>query len=363
MKKITIKDIARIAGVSLATVSRALNNLPRISPATKEKILRIASRNGYSPNPLARGLSKGKTNNIGLVLIDITNPFYSPIIQAIERKVEEEGCNLLVTNTEHSLTKEEKYINSLLENRVSGLIISPIQNPQRYLELLKKRKIPAVFLCPPSEVKCDCVDVDNIKGAYDAVNHLIRLGHKRIAYISRGLRHRHPACQRFLGYRNALRDNNLPFSDELVVETITGQGKIEEGYQAAFKLLSNGGNPTAIFTFNDLIAIGCMRALKEKGIRVPEDIAVVGFDDIGFAQFLDVPLTTVKIPEYEMGDIAATLLFERINGERKANNYKRICLIPELVIRKSCGSRFIHDLIPDFASHRKTTESQAIKHR
>jgi len=339
MTKFTISDIARIAGVSLATVSRALNNKPRISTVTRDKILEIASRNGYNPNPLARGLSRGRTNNIGLVVIDITNPFYSPIIQAVEKRAEEEGYNLLVVNSQHSSAREEKYINSLVQQRVSGIIVSPVQDPRKYLGMLKKRKIPVVFLYPPSGAKCDSVDVDNVKGAYGAVTHLIKLGHRQIAYISRGLLHRHPSSKRLLGYKKALRSSGIPFNEKFMVKTITDQGRIEEGYQATLKLLSNGVRPTAIFAFNDLIAMGCLKALKEKGLKVPDDMAVVGFDDIEFAPFLEVPLTTVRIPEYEVGEIAVKLLFERIDSGRMNGKYRKVCLSPELVIRKSCGSK------------------------
>lgn len=340
MRNLTIRDIARLTGVSIATVSRALNESPRIKPATKEKILKVVSQKGYRPDPIARGLSAGKTTNIGFVLIDISNPFYSPIIRAIEERVEAENHYLLLCNTEHSSAKESKYINVLVENKISGLIVSPLQKKWDYLKLLKASKIPFVFILASLGEKYDCVDVDNVKGAYNAVNHLINLGHKRIAYISRGLLHKHPASQRLKGYKKALADNGLPFNQTLVVNTITDQGKIEEGYQSTSKLLSLPEKPTAIFAFNDLIAIGCMKALKEKGIRIPEDIAVIGFDDIEIAPFLEPPLTTVRIPQYEIGKTAVRILFEKINRINE-NEYRKICFEPQLIIRKSCGGKEI----------------------
>lgn len=336
MRNYTINDIARLSGVSIATVSRVLNNFPHINPATKERVLKVIREKNYRPDQLARSLSTGKTNNVGFVLIDISNPFYSPIIRAIEERVEKENYNLFLCNTEHSSEKESKYINALVENRISGLIISPLQRRWDYLKLLKSRKIPFVLLCTSSHDKCDCVDVDNVRGAYNAVSHLIKLGHKKIAYISRGLLHRHPASQRFRGYKNALKDNGIQLNEKLVVNTITDQGKIGEGYQTTLRLFSLGEKPTAIFAFNDLIAIGCMDALKEMGIRVPEDIAVIGFDDIEIAPFLEVPLTTVRIPQYEIGNTAAKILFEKINGNGTMQ-CQRICFEPELIIRKSCG--------------------------
>lgn len=340
MKNLTIRDIARLAGVSIATVSRVLNKFPRIKPATKERILKVIGEKGYRPNPLARGLSAGRTNNVGFVLIDISNPFYSPIIRAIENRVEREGYHLFLCNTEHSSQKESRYINTLVENKISGLIISPLQRKWDYLKLLKARKIPFVLICASARDKCDCIDVDNVDGAYNAVNHLINLGHKKIAYIGRGLLHAHPASQRLRGYKKALADSGIPFNENLVVSTITDQGKIEEGYQTTSKLIALKEKPTAIFAFNDLIAIGCMKALKENGVRVPEDMAVVGFDDIEIAPFLEIPLTTVRIPQYEIGKTAAMILFEKINGSNE-EKCRRICFKPELIIRGSCGSRMI----------------------
>jgi len=333
----TIKQIAKNLGIGYATVSRALNNHGYVKKETKEKILKRAAELNYRPNNIARSLVLGKTKNIGFIASELTNPFFSPVIKAIEETITPKGYLLIIGDTEWSPKIETDYVGTFLENRVEGMIITPLQTTNKHIIELKKSKTPFVLLdkCIGG-IKTDFVNFDNVKGAYNAVNYLISLGHKRIAYISYGKLKGLPSYYRYTGYRKALTDAGIKIDRNLVYETERVESEIEYGYMATKELIKY--KPTVIFAFDDMVAIGCFKSLKELGIKVPEDMSLLGVDDIEMAQYLEVPLTTLKSPCYELGKRATEILFNRIEGNGKRGYYEEY-ISPELVIRNSCAPR------------------------
>ncbi|AEG15214.1 LacI family transcriptional regulator [Desulfofundulus sp. TPOSR] len=332
---VTIKDIARKAGVSYATVSRALNNRPEVSEKTRREIQRLAAEMGYKPNAIARGLVTRETLTLGLVIPDITNPFFPEVARGVEEAASEAGYSVFLCNTNWDVDKERTYIELLEEKRVDGLILASVTEDEGYLAELLSRKTPVVLINRIlDQVDTNYVAIDNVKGAQQAVEHLISLGHRRIAYVG-GLEHVESTTERLHGYRLALAINNIPFEEELVRY---GSFKKESGYENALSLLSLPEPPTAIFAANDILALGVIQAIKERGLKVPENVAVVGFDDIPFAAYAEVNLTTVAQPKYTMGEMAAKILIDEIR-KGPSPEKKHIVLPPTLVIRASSGGR------------------------
>ncbi|MDQ0285974.1 LacI family transcriptional regulator [Desulfofundulus luciae] len=332
---VTIKDIARKAGVSYATVSRALNNRPEVSEKTRREIQRLAAEMGYKPNAIARGLVTRETLTLGLVIPDITNPFFPEVARGVEEAASEAGYSVFLCNTNWDVDKERTYIELLEEKRVDGLILASVTEDEEYLAELLSRETPVVLINRIlDQVDTNYVAIDNVKGAQQAVEHLISLGHRRIAYVG-GLEHVESTAERLHGYRLALAINNIPFEEELVRY---GSFKKESGYENALSLLSLPEPPTAIFAANDILALGVIQAIKERELKVPENVAVVGFDDIPFAAYAEVNLTTVAQPKYTMGEMAAKILIDEIR-KGPSPEKKHIVLPPTLVIRASSGGR------------------------
>ncbi len=328
---VTMQYIAEKTGVSQVTVSRALNNRPRISERTRERILAEAKRLNYRPNAVARALAMKRTHSLGLVIPDITNPFVSEVTKHIENSAIAGGYSLLMCITDNSLEKEETSIHTLMERRVDGIIIN---HPQSYDEgecfrELRREGVPFVLVGWTKGMEADYVMVDLAEGAYQAVGHLINLGHKRIAYVRGGNGH-----HRLMGYKKALGEHGLEFDEELVVRCGPA---MEDGAEATRKILAMKDRPTAIFALNDFLAIGVMDALDAAGLKVPDDMAVVGFDDVMLASHLKVPLTTVAQPKEQLGKLAIEILLEKI--EKKTKELRQVMLKPKLVIRESSGGR------------------------
>jgi len=330
MSHITLKDIGKQVGVSATTVSRALNNKPDISYETKKKIKEVAERLGYSPNALARSLKAKKTGSIGVLIGDIADPFFAPIVKGIEITARKMGYSIILCETGEEYEQEKIALQMMLEKRVDGLLITPSQTEYKDILELQRRKIPFVLVGRHFDlVESDYVITDDIKGAFSATNYLIKKGHKKILFIN-GPNYISSAKERLVGYKRALQENAILFDSSLVRE---GALKMEDGYRIMKEVLSTGTEFTAVFAYCDFVILGVMQALEETKLEIPGDIAVVGYDNVAFAPFLRVPLTTVHIPKYELGKRSMELLKKKIEGEVKEP--EAIILQTKLVIRKS----------------------------
>jgi len=331
--RVTLSEIARLAGVSKATVSAVMNNKPNVSWKTKQKVLQLVRRFNYIPNDLARSLVSNQTGIIGLVVRDITNPFYSKVTIAVEEVANKNQYGLILCNSKDEYLKEKEQIYILKKKRVDGIIIFLLEdNPSlHHIFDLVKEKYP--FVIVGHRVKgldVDYINSDDESGAYEAVKYLISVGHRKIAHLI-GPSGCAASLSRLRGYKRALHEAGIKVPQHFV---ITGGSNLNSGYHTAKSLLSLKNRPTAIFAYNDLVAVGVFKASRELGLRIPDDIAVVGFDDIELAEFLSVPLTTVRQPMYELGKKSAKLLFDRITQKENVSPIE-ITLKTSLVVRKS----------------------------
>lgn len=330
---LTTKDIARLAGVSQATVSRVLNNYENVREETRNKVVEIIEKRGYQPNHLARSMVVKKTRNIGLILADITNPFYSELSKVIIDRANVLDYSVLLCNTDNDPRVLENNLDILLQKRVDGIIFASVPTENARVEKLVRSGFPCL-MCNRhlSYYRNNFVVTDNEKGAYLAINHLIKLGHERICYIS-GPTEFSTALERIVGYKRALTEAGIPYDESLVFQ---GGFKKDFAYQVAKRIVSKKPLPTAIFCSNDIMALGTINSIIEAGYVVPEDIAVVGYDDINLASHSLIGLTTVAAKTVEMGTKALDYtiqLIEKGNSNLLIQEY----LEPELKIRKSCG--------------------------
>ena len=330
---VTLNDVAERAGVSVSTVSRVLNRKAtkhRISPGTEEAILRAAEDLNYKANHLARGLRLSKTNTIGLIAPDISNPFFAYVIKRVQNIAYGLGYSLIVCNSDESLEQEIEQVNLLYRKRVDGLIAMPVGQRYDHFEEWLDRDGPLVLLdrCFDA-LHVDSVVVDNYRGAYEATEHLIAFGHERIAFVQ-GLPGTYTNTARLQGYRDALTAHGIRVDETLVVG---GDFRQERGYIETKLLLGLDPAPTAIFATGDLITLGALQAIYEEGLDIPNDISLMSFDDFDFASFLKCPLTAVQQPKEAMGEMAVKLLVERLDNGSKER--RRIMLKPKLIVRES----------------------------
>ncbi len=333
MPHVTMKDIAREAGISTTTVSRALNNKDAISPSTRKRILELAKQMDYTPNAVARGLKASRSATIGVVITDISDPFFAPIVKGIEKAARQEDYHLILSNTDENYQMEEEALETLIERRVDGLLITPVQTSFQDIVELKKKTIPFVLICRHFNfellVELDYVSTDDVKGALLATTHLIEKGHRRILFIN-GPTYVSSAKERLAGYKRALFEAGVKLDESLIRE---GGIKMEDGYRITKEELEKPRRFTAIFAYSDFVALGAMKALKEANLKIPRDIALIGYDDIDIVSFLEVPLTTMRIPKYELGMEGFKLLTKKMAGE--ADSPQKVILPTELVVRES----------------------------
>ncbi|MCX8131808.1 MAG: LacI family DNA-binding transcriptional regulator [Clostridia bacterium] len=325
----TIQDVAKMAGVSVATVSRVLNNSPSVVESTKEAVMDAIKRLNYQPNMLGRNLRRSETKMILVLLPNISNPFYSRIVKGIEDVGHKNGYNVMLCNTDSDAEREKIYIEMLKKKLSDGVIfMAPELNKEELSDI--GRGYPVVQCCEYKEgADVSHVSIDNVEASYKAMKHLIGLGHRRIGMIS---------CknnflstkQREEGYKKALSEAGIDYDPELVQY---GDYSFKSGLRTAKQMLSIKNKPTAIFSISDIMAIGVLRAVKDSGLRVPEDVAVVGFDNISFASMCDPRLTTVAQPKYDLGCTAMDLLIRQIKGEVKEP--RDVFMEHELIIRES----------------------------
>lgn len=332
--KITAKDIAREAGVSEATVSIILNNKSghyRIAEKTRKKVLEIAERYEFTCNPIAVSLATRKTHTIGLILPNLVNPFLANISTGIEKCAQENQYALLLCNCEENVQQCVNYLSILQKRYADGILLvlpreKEVEANQELVEkALRKCRVPVILIEHYiKEAPCDFIAVDNVKGGYLATEYLLRKGHRRIGHIAGEQFTRQRTC----GYLKALFDYGVGIDLDLVMQ---GDFSIESGYICGKKLLKQG--VTAIFAGNDYMALGVWRAARELGIRIPEEVSLIGFDDDPVAVVMDVPLTTVRQPGVELGKAASEMLVQKMEAE--TDTFQQYYFIPQLVERKS----------------------------
>ncbi|WP_326553175.1 LacI family DNA-binding transcriptional regulator [Micromonospora sp. NBC_01813] len=338
-RKVSSHDIARLAGVSQSTVSRVLNNHPRITAVTRNRVMAAMEQLRYTPNAAARTLITGRSQLIGLVVSNITNPFYPQLIEAIVATAAEHDYNVVLGNTQESPRRQLDYLKLLVEHQVDGAILtSALQSGSDDLHRVIRAGTPVVLVNRTlSGGELDSVHIDNRRGGALATQHLIRLGHRRIAFAG-GREDTSTNRLRLDGYRQAMSESGIEIDPALVVH---GDFTHLSGGITAHRLLAVGQPPTAVVCADDVIAFGCIDALHDRRVRVPEDVAVVGFDDVPVAALKGIGLTTVRQPAPEMGRRAFDLLLRRITGEDPARPPVEEVLPAELVIRDTCGARLV----------------------
>lgn len=328
---VTIKDVAREAGVSVATVSRVWNEAAFVSPDTRQRVAGVAARLGYSPHGAARSLITRTTHAIGVLLPDLYGEFFSEIIRGIDHTAQRHGYHILVSSSHDSKDESEAALRSM-RGRVDGMIImSPDLEAHRTLHALQD-SFPVVLLNGGADSKAfDTITIENHEGACKMVRHLVKRGHRRIAMIG-GPERNYDAAERLRGYESALREGGIAHDASLVMK---GNFSELSGHSAARALLALDLRPTAIFAANDSMAIGALSALREHGLRVPEDIAIAGFDDIPMARFMNPPLSTVHVDISKLGELATTLFLSSL--QEGNHSRQQLQLSTTLVLRSSSG--------------------------
>lgn len=332
-----IKEIARQAGVSVATVSRVLNHPETVAPKTRERILILMEQMDYKPNWFARGLNFNKTDTLALLIPNIHNPAFVEIAEGVESVANQKGYTVLLCITEGEVKKERQYIQTLINRHIDGVILVSSLLDSQDLNYLKNQNVAVVLVgenngnSPEPMVRIDCCDA-----AYRAVQHLLNCGHKDIALIY-GMTPVMENRNKIIGYRKALKEAGIPLRENYLVEE---DNTIEGGYLATRKLLSLNHRPRAIFTTSDLLAFGVIDALRDAELSIPEDVAVMGFDNIKMAGLMVPKLSTVAKPLHKMGLSGARLLLDVIESRDNGNMIMReIILQSKLKIRKSCGHK------------------------
>jgi LacI family transcriptional regulator len=327
-----INDVAKRAGVAPITVSRVINNSGYASEATRKRVEEAIAELGYVPNTLARGLRSKRTNTLALLMTDITNPFFTLIARGVEDAASESGYTVIFCNTDESESKEQKYTQILVQQQVDGVLLVPACSNPKSVEFLQSKDIPVVLLdrSVPG-ASADLVRCDSRNGAYQLIKYLIALGHTRISIIT-GPPGVSTSEDRVVGYQQALTEAGLSEHERIYYGSFTQSS----GYELTMQTLTASERPTALFGTNNFISIGIMKALRDSGVKVPEDIAVVGFDDLPTALIVDPFLTVAAQPAYEMGQKAAALLITRLSSDTPETS-KEIILPTKIIKRQSSG--------------------------
>lgn len=344
-KEYTLRHVADLAGVSTATAGRVLGGYGSVSKKTTKAVLEAAEKLNYIPNAVAQSMKKKYTQTIGLLIANIANPFYSTIARTLEGLLMKQSYNMIICNTDEDLDKEISYLKTLYEKRIDGIIIASVLKgtdmSKQNISRIYNGKIPTIILdreVPGLDLPT--VTSDNFGGAYEATSHLIRLGHSRIGVIGTTIS---TLSKRVEGYKKALEHHNIPFNASYIEDkgiTDVRVGDVKEGYNKTIMMLTNNKKrPTAIFALNNLLTFGALLAIQDLGLRIPEDIAVIGWDDFDLAPMLQPPLTVVKQNPYIIASITADRLFSLIHGEgAQDDSDQKIVLSTQLVVRKSCGN-------------------------
>lgn len=329
---ITINDIAKEAGVSLATVSRVLNNSGYVKDETRKRILTVIEKHNYSPSAIARSLSKNITNTIGVVLPDITNPFYGEIIRGVSEIADKNNLNILLCDSNESAEKELKSIKALKDQRIRGLLLTPtaVDNDMNseYSKTIYNLNLPIVLVDGYLKyANFNGVLVDNLKGSYDATEALIKAGHKEIAILTGRMTSIH-SKERFKGYQKALMLNNLPFKEDYI---FYGDYTFNSGYMQAKEFLKLEPRPSAIFICSNMMTLGALKAFNEAGLNIPKDLALICFDKIEILSALGLNISCVNGDSCEIGRIGMQILIDELKNP-DTHELKNITLTPELIL-------------------------------
>lgn len=333
MKRATIDDVSKKAGVSKSTVSHVINNTRFVSEETVQRVQEAIAELGYRPSIAARSLTTNKTKLIGVIVSDAANTFFGEILRGIEDILQPKDYSIMICNTDEILERENYYIDMLLRQRVDGIIAAATSKKWGILDQANKQNTPIIFLDRTFEgLDHPFVGVNNIEGARLGANHLIECGHEKIGILA-GFQRLSTMQERLKGFQMALHDHGINLPDEWIIESLLG---IEYGRESALKILTLNERPTALFINNNLLSLGALAAIKELGIRCPEEISIMGFDDHPWAAVSCPPLTVIRQPSRRLGQVAAEMMFSIINEDPLTE--ERVILECELVVRESCSS-------------------------
>jgi LacI family transcriptional regulator, repressor for deo operon, udp, cdd, tsx, nupC, and nupG len=326
-------DVAKIANVSVATVSRVISQPDRVSKETRQKVLEVIKELNYQPHMIARQFRTKETKTILVVVPDITKAFFSEVLRGIEHTALQNGYQVILGDTENDIEREREYINLLLKKQVDGMVLLTARVDKKSLEEISNQ-FPVVLACEyMNGLNIPTVSIDNISSARKVTEHLIQLGHTKVAHIT-GPINVVLSRDRLRGYQQAMLKHDLILDSAFIQE---GDFSFESGYNQMLKLMALETIPTAIFVFNDEMAIGAIAAVKDSGLKVPEDIAVVGFDNVKMSSVYEPRITTIEQPKYKIGKKAMDLLLKLMSGE--ALQKTKFVLKDELIVRESCGAR------------------------
>lgn len=333
----TLRDVAERAGVSVTLASRVLGNYGYVSEEKRVKVLKVAQEIGYQPNILARGLKTKKTYNIGVIISDVTTFFFTSVVRGIEDVARQNGYHVSLCNSDENPEKEKEYLEELFRRKVDGVILSATGKNLSFLRKIIRSGVPVVLVDRKiDEIETTQIVVDNEWGAYEAVEHIIKLGYRRIAVIN-GLSGIMTSEERFSGYCKALKENGLSVEKELIKYA---DFRMEKGKKVMLEFLGMKNPPEAVFVTNETMTTGALLALREKKVKIPDDIAIVGFDDPVWAPLIDPPLTAVRQPSYSIGTIACQSLLQKLGKIGRGRSFhEEIVLKPRLIIRESCGEK------------------------
>jgi len=330
-KVLTLADLARRCGVSPVTVSRALSGNRLVAASTRERVLATASELGYSPNLLARALAQNRSSTLGVVIHEFSNPFYSPMVSAIENAAASRDLLVVLGESQRDPLLERRYVERFRQLRAAGIIITPATRGVRHLDALSSAGIPVVVLARQWK-KGDFVTVDNVTGGRLAARHILERGHRRVGVVYSDNPENTAVQERVGGFRQTLKTGGVAVPADWDIRT--PRTSFEDGQLAADRLLALSRRPSALFAVTDRMAMALIHHLLQHGVRVPEDIAVVGYDDMPYAMYSEIPLTSVAIPVRQMGEVSASILFERL--DRGPGRRHHVLLPPSLVVRASC---------------------------
>jgi LacI family transcriptional regulator len=333
-KEVTIYDIATVLNISIATVSRALKNDPVVNIKTQKKVIEVAEKMGYRINHFARNLRNQHTKTIGIIVHELNSNFITSVLAGVEKVTTEAGYDLIIAHSSESFTKEIANTKNLFEKRVDGLIASLSFDTKNldHFKAFKDKGVPVIFFDRVEQEGPDTVVViDNYKCGYQATQHLIEQGCKRIVHVTSTL-NRNVYSQRFKGYQQALIDNGISFEEELLIINDLSESA---GIESAMQILTMDPLPDGAFITNDFVAAVCMRTLKENEIKIPEEIAIVGFNNDAICTLIEPSLTTINYPGIEMGKIAARNLINHLKGISNIENTNTIIIRSNLIIRNS----------------------------
>jgi LacI family transcriptional regulator len=331
---VTIKDVARRAGVSPITVSRAFSASHPVAADTRARIFTVADELGYVPDLLARAMVQKRIPVLGVAVLELANPFFSPIINAIQAEARKHNYLVMVSQSERTIELEQDALNQFKQMKLSGILVSPVSTQLEHVQKLSGEGIPVIVFAREWQGG-SFVTVDDFGGGRMVGEHLVNLGHKKIGCVALDEPYNSAQQRRMQGFEQVIKETGTELEHKCLILTEslrTGQGRL-----AADRFMQLSERPTAVFVTADNLALGFIHRLIERGVRIPGDLAVVGYDDIYYSKYSEVPLTTVALPKYEMGQRAAQIMFELIEGGGINRELHQIFLRPDLVIRKSCG--------------------------